>query len=107
MLKKVSLIDDLQLHCTSRQQAELIAAVVPLGHLRHDKLKVDESLSISWKFNGQLKPEFDGKLSIPIDFSSNQGEWTLGVNFTSSLIRKNVPGTFRERKIKVNAQSCA
>ncbi len=106
-LSKVSLIDDVQIKCMSRQQIELVAEVLPLGQLRVGKSKLDEKLSISWKLNDQTKAEWDGKLRIPMDLSSAIGEWTFRVQFESSMIRKNIPGTVRERKFKVTAQSCA
>ncbi|KAI8986267.1 IgA peptidase M64-domain-containing protein [Trametes punicea] len=95
LLRRVSLIDDLELGCeqdgAGAWKRTLELSLVPLAHLRENPVDVQESYSITWLRNGEAIQEFANKTKL-VDDGDAVGSYVAHVQYTTEEVRVDKDG---------------
>ena len=93
LLRRVSLVDDIQEGCgytgSGAQVATLDMKLVPLAQFRPDaeENKNNERYTILWWRNGQILHEFINKTRLEIDGTNAVGKYVIDVKFATDEVR--------------------
>ena len=101
LLRRVSLIDDLTVGCSSlsgvtggmnaKPSRTLDLALVPLAHLRDAPVGVEEGLEITWVKDGREVPEFANQTRL-VDDGDSVGSYAVRVRYSTEEVRVDPDG---------------
>jgi len=97
LLRRVNLIDEVNDTCKSTDGhliRSLHAKLVPLADLRQDAetSTTSESYRITWKKDGEVLHDFDGKTEIDLEDAAAIGNYTIEVSFSTDEVRVDKEG---------------
>ncbi|KAI0373796.1 hypothetical protein BV20DRAFT_962379 [Pilatotrama ljubarskyi] len=95
LLRRVNLIDDLQLSCEKADSGKwtrtLELTLVPLAHLRDSPVDVAESYSITWMKDGEILDDFANKTKL-VDDGDSVGSYVVNVQYATEEVRVDKDG---------------
>ena len=86
LLRRVTLIDDVSVGCSSDGERVLDLDLVPLAHLRTYSVDVEESYEITWTKDGMEVPEFKNSTTL-VDDGGALGSYVVKVQYHTEEVR--------------------
>ncbi|KAI0682809.1 IgA peptidase M64-domain-containing protein [Cytidiella melzeri] len=106
LLKRVDLIDDVEIGCSKAGTRVVSLKLVPLAELRDVPVTQTESWAITWYKDGKVLDAFTNTTTVDLGDKHAFGTYTIDVQFFSEEIRVDKEGLTASRRNFTIDQSC-
>lgn len=87
LLRRVDLIDNVEVGCSELDRRTVSLNLVPLAEFRTDAVAASESYSIMWYKDGRVLDAFTNTTALDLDDGEALGHYTVDVQFSTEEVR--------------------
>ena len=97
LLRRVDLIDDVDIGCSKAGNMTVNLSLVPLAQFRTDAIAPVETYSIKWYKDGKILDAFTNAIRLELDNASALGHYIVEVRFNTEEVRIDEDGLLFSR----------